>query len=87
MTPQPSQPPPKPGGGSPVFGYKAPVALVSVARSARNLGEQLRQREMALNSNQPDDAGYPPLRCSEQLLLTRPDQSSESVTEEFEGVL
>jgi len=49
--------------------------------------KQLRQRELALNSNQPEDADYQPVPCSEQLLLTQPGQSSESVTEDLEQVL
>jgi len=49
--------------------------------------KQLRQRELALNSNQPEDAEYQPVPCSEQLLLTHLMQSSESVTEELEEVL
>jgi hypothetical protein len=42
---------------------------------------------MALNSNQPDDADYQPVPCSEQLLLTAPRRTSESVIEELEEVL
>ena len=55
--------------------------------SKRDVWKQLRQRELALNSNQPDDADYQPVPCSEQMLLTQPGQSSESVTEDLEQVL
>ena len=55
--------------------------------SKLDVWRQLRRREMTLNSNQPDDADYQPVPCSEQMLLTKPGQSSESVTEDLEQVL
>lgn len=56
-------------------------------KSKLDVWKQLRQRERRLNTDQPDDADYQPVPCSEQLLLTRPEQSSEPVTEALEEVL
>jgi len=55
--------------------------------SKLDVWRQLRRREMTLNNNQPDDADYQSVPCSEQLLLTRPGQSSEFVTKDLEQVL
>jgi len=55
--------------------------------SKLDVWRQLRRRERLLNTDQPEDADYQPVPCGEQLLLTRPGQSSESVTKELEQVL
>lgn len=45
---------------------------------------QLRQRERLLNTDQPDDADYRPVPCSEQLLLTPPGQAASPVSADVE---
>jgi hypothetical protein len=61
--------------------------IKQTGESKLDVWKQLRQRERLLNTDQPDDADYRPVPCSEQLLLTKPGQSSESVTEDLEQVL
>ena len=55
--------------------------------SKEDVWKQLRQRERLINTNQPEDADYRPVPCSEQLLLTPPGQASDPVTEELEETL
>jgi len=55
--------------------------------SKADVWQQLRQRERLINTNQPEDADYRPVPCSEQMLLKPPGQASDPDTEDLDEVL
>ena len=55
--------------------------------SKADVWQQLRHRERLINTNQPEDADYRPVPCSEQMLLKPPGQASEPDTEDLDEVL